>query len=187
MDWQQYAAQNQNSMVRYGITHLGNETIPSITIHGPATMNGTNILELAEINGLLNATKASFNRLHMNGNFQGQEVSIKEGEFNGSVGIIKSKVTGTISIYGLLIASESEFLDKIIFDSSEIYISNSKVQDILVLNSSEYSPAQKIYLKEGTVIKGTIIFNSGKGEVVVSSDSVISQSQVVGGKIVSKD
>jgi hypothetical protein len=121
----------------------------------------------------------------MNGKFTATEVTMKEGKINGSVEIKKSKI-GTITVYGLLIANDSEFEKKIIFDSSEIYISNSIVQDIVSINSSENPIGQKIYLKEGSIVKGTIVFNNGKGEVIVSGNSKLSPSQVTGGKITLK-
>jgi hypothetical protein len=149
-------------------------------------MNGTKIQELAEVNGVLNAMKASFNRLNVNGNFQGQEVAITEGKINGNTVLVKSKVSGIITIYGLLKANESEFSGKIVVDSSETFISNSKIQDILILNSSEKSIVQKIYLMDNTIVKGSIVFQSGKGEVIISNSPTISKSQVVGGKITLK-
>ena len=187
MDWQQYIPQNQNASVRYGITNLGEETISSITIHGPATMNGTKILELVEVNGTLNANKANINKLTLNGNFEGLDIHLKEGMINGTVSLRKSKVSGIITVYGLLTASECEFSNAIMIDSTEIHFSKSTLQDINVLNSATNPTVQKIYLKENTILKGKISFKSGKGEVIISGKSTITASQVIGGKITQKD
>lgn len=187
MDWQQYIPQNQNASVRYGSTNLGEETISSITIHGPATMNGTKILELVEVNGTLNANKANINKLTLNGNFEGLDIHLKEGMINGTVSLRKSKVSGIITVYGLLTASECEFSNAIMIDSTEIHFSKSTLQDINVLNSATNPTVQKIYLKENTILKGKISFKSGKGEVIISGKSTITASQVIGGKITQKD
>lgn len=187
MDWQQYIPQNQNASVRYGITNLGEETISSITIHGPATMNGTKILELVEVNGTLNANKANINKLTLNGNFEGLDIHLKEGKINGTVSLRKSKVSGIITVYGLLTASECEFLNSIVIDSTEIHFSKSTLQDINVINNATNPTVQKIYLNDNTILKGKISFKSGKGEVFASGKSTITASQVIGGKITQKD
>ncbi|MBP6740716.1 MAG: hypothetical protein KA146_12040, partial [Leptospiraceae bacterium] len=171
----------------YGITNLGEETISSITIHGPATMNGTKILELVEVNGTLNANKANINKLTLNGNFEGLDIHLKEGMINGTVSLRKSKVSGIITVYGLLTASECEFSNAIMIDSTEVHFSKSTLQDINVLNSATNPTVQKIYLKENTILKGKISFKSGKGEVIISGKSTITASQVIGGKITQKD
>ncbi len=187
MDWQQYIPHNQNAIVRYGITKLGEEIISSITIHGPATMQGTKILDMAEVNGSLNAVKATINKLTLNGNLEGLEIHLKEGKINGTVRLNKSNVSGMITVYGLLTASESDFSNAIVIDSTEVHFSKSSLQDITILNSSTYPTVQKVFLKDNTILKGKIIFNSGKGEVILSGQSTIIPSQVIGGQIIQKD
>jgi hypothetical protein len=187
MDWQQYIPENQNANIRYGITNLGEESFSSITIHGPTTMNGTKILEVAEVNGVLNANKANINKLNLNGNLEGSDIHLKEGLINGTVSLRKSKVSGMITVYGSLTASECEFLNNIVIDSTDINFSKSTLEGITVLNNTTNPTTQRVYIKDNTTLKGKILFKSGKGEVILSGKSTITTSQVVGGKIIQKD
>ncbi|MCB1192805.1 MAG: hypothetical protein H7A23_23455 [Leptospiraceae bacterium] len=183
MDWQQYIPQDNNGRISYGDTHFGKESFPSLTIYGNATLEGTTVNEKTAINGSVDANKATFNQITVNGNFQGTEIKIKDGFFNGSVSFKNTKVSGNLKINGSLISYYSDFKGKIFIDSTEIVFSNSKINDIIIENASTNFTKQTVHLKDKTVVKGSIIFKSGKGEVFVSGDSKLKENQIKGGKI----
>ena len=106
--------------------------------------------------------------------------------FNGVplyVSFKNTKVSGNLKINGSLISYYSDFKGKIFIDSTEIVFSNSKINDIIIENASTNFTKQTVHLKDKTVVKGSIIFKSGKGEVFVSGDSKLKENQIKGGKI----
>lgn len=187
LDWEKYIPENQNKNIRYGATQLIGESITSITINGPTVLDRATILDRIEVNGTINASKSKINHLIVNGNFSGFELNVKEIKVNGTVGLSSSIVSGTLTVYGLLNANECDFNGLILIDSSETYFNKSNIQDITILNNSFSLNTQKIYLKDNTAVNGKIIFKGGNGEVILSGNSTVTSSQIVGGKIFKKD
>lgn len=187
VDWEKNLPAKQDRKVRYGSTYLKEESISSLTIHGPAVMERTTILETIEVNGTLNASKSQVNRLIVNGNLSGFELNLKNGKINGTAKLSNSIILETLMVYGLLNANDCDFKSSVVVDSSETFFIKSNIQDITILNNSSNSVDQKVYLKDHSKVGGKITFKSGVGEVIVSGYSTVTPSQVVGGKIINRD
>lgn len=187
VDWEKNLPAKHNRKVRYGATQIGEESISSIIIHGPAVIDRVKILETMEVNGTLNASKSQVKHLIVNGNLSGFELSLSEVKINGIAQLSSSTVSGTITVFGSLNSHECIFKESIVLDSTETFFNKSNIQDITILNNSSNLITQKVYIKDHSKIIGKITFKSGIGEVIVSGNSTVTPSQVVGGKIINKD
>jgi hypothetical protein len=70
-----------------------------------------------------------------------------------------------------------------VVSSQKTVLRKCAVESLTVRKTSDYGEAQIIDLRGGTTVSGTITFESGIGEVWVSSDSELSSTQVHGAQI----
>jgi len=153
------------SMVPGSVT-CGSGSVDSLMANGMATLNGTVIKGSAVINGLLNAEDARFQSL----------------DVNGSTKLDQCTVSETAKIKGSLSASSTLFESILEVFSGEIHLTNSKVNRDLHIGHTD-AKKQTVYLDNFSEIFGNIVFDDGKGEVILRGKSKI-DGKVIGGQIV---
>lgn len=156
---------------QHGNTYCGsksfkNEKLTSVIVNGATELEGTRIEHLT-VNGSLAASKATMGELVV----------------NGSASLNNSIITGDLTINGLLDASRSQ-LHKLIIAASEATLSGSSATDIVV-RKDPFLRVQRLVLRRGTKITGSITFESGSGQVVISSDSSV-KGTIKGAEIIHK-
>ena len=146
-----------------GSVTCGKGTVSELSGNGMVTVNGTTVSGEAMINGLLSATDANFSSL----------------DVNGSANLTQCTINAKSEIKGSLTASSTKFDSGLTVYSSSTRFINSKVSGDLHLPHTE-TQKQIVYLDNFSEVTGDIIFDDGKGEVVVRGKSKIG-GKVVGG------
>ncbi len=96
----------------------------------------------------------------------------------------KSTFTGRVAIKGSFVAEESNFMENIELTTNKAIIRNSRLNTILVFPVMEGDAEQCIEIYNSD-IKGSVVFYSKKGKVMMDADSII-RGEVVGGEIAIK-
>lgn len=151
-----------------GSVTCGHGTVASLSGTGMVKVGGTTVSGATLVNGLLNAKDATFSSL----------------EVNGSAKLTQCIINDVARVKGLLTASSTQFAKTLEVYSSETHFINSKVSNDLYLGHTN-SRKHVVYLDNFSEVSGNIIFDDGKGEVILSGQSKIG-GKVIGGHVVSK-
>lgn len=151
-------------------THqYGKETLESLNGAGLIKLNGTTIT----------------NDLHFNGSLITKEAQIGSLDVMGEANLNQTTIHKASTIMGSLQATQSKFLQPITILSQKTLFTSCKLQGITVRKDDSYKGKQTIELKQGTIVDGPIHFESGKGEVILSSSSQV-LGPITGGKVIKK-
>jgi len=145
------------------VAHYGKDTFESFNHTGYVSLDGTKVLNQTTINGYLQARFAGFHDLLV----------------IGHVKIEDSWVYHKTNIEGGLFAINVQF-SKLTCRSSKVLLSHCRVSDLLI-QIPEDEEEQYVILCDGTEISGDVIFESGKGTILASEDSI--PKVVRGGRI----
>jgi len=194
----------------YGILRVGKDRIPGLSHNGSVYLDGTIVTEPIHINGSLDARRASFESLNLNGSallydctFNGQVQifgSIKAGNstFNESMTVnSKSMQFDSCKINGLNI-KENLRVNGIQINSSKInelnirenlrangiQLNSCKIYGLNIEENHSVNGIQTVVLQHGTIVTGPIEFESKNGEVIIDATSEC--GMVMGGKIIHK-
>lgn len=180
-------------------TQLSHEKYDSLTVNGALNFDDLKIEKMLNVNGYAGGKSLSCDNFIINGALEADEVHAKTGTVNGSLqgnsihiendltvhGSLegsKIKVFGKTEIYGAISASNSTF-DDIEISSSEAEFKGTTTNNITFKKPRKVERIQKITLKNQSIVKGDIVFESGKGEVYMSGDSKV-LGTIKGGTIV---
>lgn len=145
--WSDGFASPYQHVCDYGFHSYGRETVESIMMNGSAFLKGTTVLGSTCVNGNLQAEDATLNTLKV----------------NGTVDLRGSSVGGKVVVNGLLTADATQFNEEISIASEMVVFHNCKVASIKIRESSD--KVQVVELRNSTLVDGSIVFESGKGEV----------------------
>lgn len=161
---------NSDETVINGDYHASNQTISDkLQINGQARFDKNTIVKSTIIiNGTLIADGVTFeNDYHSNGNATiNESISERHANFSGNFSSSKSKFNQEI----LLLTNQATFSD-------------CQLKSIIVKKLSYVYSAQKIYLKNGSLVSDDINFESGCGVVYVDSTSKL-YGNVIGGAVI---
>jgi len=149
--------------------NYGAETLESLDVSGLAKLNGTTVINDLKITGTLIALYA-----HLN-----------DFEIIGEANLTDTKVDKEASIIGSLQATRSIFLRNLNLLTQKAIFTNCKVQSLSIQQDSAFKGKQTLELRQGTVVNGSIVFESGKGEILLYPGSRILGS-VTGAKVIKK-
>lgn len=149
-----------------GSNSYGAEIIESIHANGMVRLNGTTVRGCVEVNGQLNADHAD----------------IGSALINGKANLNQCHIQDTTIINGLLVGGNTTFQGDISIASEKIILSSCTASSILIRKIEGNSHHQVVDLRDGTIVYGDIVFESGHGQVMIDMDSGISGS-VHGGSI----
>lgn len=162
---------SETDEIAFGSHKYGQETMVAFDVNGSLELNGTVILGNLIVNGYLSAKKTEIGFLEVNGAAELKECKI---------------ISGAI-INGALEAEKSIF-QKELSIAAETTVLRSTTAESIIIRQLEKNPAQErnpiqiLELRDGTRINGSISFESGEGEVIISADSEII-GDVKGGKV----
>lgn len=144
----------------------GKGEVNSLIGNGMVTVNGTTILGDTDVNGMLNATDGSFNKLNV----------------NGTVSLVQCTVNETAQVKGALIASSCKFENTLSIFSNMTRFINSKINYNLTINHTD-NKEQIVYLDNHSEVNGDIIFEDKNGKVIVRGGSKVT-GNIYGGKLI---
>lgn len=139
-----------------GVMQFIRQNIPNIVSNGRVLIQETTVAESTKVNGMLDVVKSHLNELEINGN-----IEIKE-----------STVEGSTQINGVLKAFQTTF-SRISISSEAIFLSESKVLQDVIVRPSKEGFKQVLTLERNSRIEGSVIFESGRGEVRCLDGSTI--------------
>jgi hypothetical protein len=149
---------------------FGKESLESIDGTGLIKLNGTTVDNDVHVLGSLISQNGEMGSIHVNGEVSLTGTTVKNGgSVMGSFQAVRSKIEAPITIL-----------------SQKTVITNSKLSGITIKKDSAYKGKQIIELRLGSIVDGPIHFESGKGEVLLFSNSQV-LGPVTGGKIVKKN
>jgi hypothetical protein len=147
------------------------ETFENLKSAGVLKLNGSTIKNLLEVQGCLIAQAAKLGSL----------------EAMGEVNLTDSVVSQASTITGYLRAQGTTFKGPLTLSLYKAVFTASKIQGAITIQKQEaFKGRQVIELKQGTIVEGPIVFESGKGEVHLYSNSKL-YSSIEGGKLIRKN
>lgn len=154
----------------YGFQQYGKETQDAIQCNGSAILKGTTVCGLTEVNGSLNADNSALTTLQVNG----------QTILNNCV------ITHAANITGGLIADNTKFQSPLNVTSQKITLKKCTVESLNVKEVKGYTGTQIVDLRGGSMIIGSIVVDSGKGEIWISPNNELSAAQITGAIILKK-
>lgn len=149
----------------------GQETFENLKSSGVLKLNGTTVKHLLEIQGCLIAQAAKLGSI----------------EATGEVNLTNSLVFQASTINGYLRAQGTTFKSPLTLSLYKAVFTSSKILGgITVQRQEAFKGKQVIELKQGTVVEGPIVFESGKGEVHLYPGAKV-YSSIEGGKLIRKN
>lgn len=168
---QTYGEENMNKNAGYyGFQRYGKETLHSIHSNGTVALESTEVLGLVQVNGNLDAQASVMDALLV----------------NGQVNLYKCLIYKPSTINGFLKASNTEFKERLTIASQKIILSMCFLDSLIIKKTTGDNSTQVVDLRGGSHVSGTIIVESGNGEIWISSDTKIISEQVIGAKIIKK-
>ncbi|MEI6242303.1 MAG: hypothetical protein WCP39_02735 [Chlamydiota bacterium] len=153
----------------FGMTHFGNETLASIRSDGFLHLNGTHIIDTVHINGHLEAENAEIGNLVA----------------NGCAHLKNSIIKGTAIIHGTIDAHNTIFQNELSLTAEKASFSGCTLESIDVKKKALSFSSQTLEFHDHSKVKGSITFESKKGEVLLFNGSEVLGS-VYGGTILHK-
>lgn len=158
----QYTANNIN----HGSQTYGKETIEKIQANGFVKLDGTRVRDHLQVNGRLKA----------------KDAQIEEMQINGQATLDRSLIKQKSAVCGALIATDSTFEEELSVSSERALFDSCDLTSLRILRVGGYDGLQVVEMRGKTRIKGSITFESGKGEIITDPSVEISD-RVIGGKI----
>lgn len=151
-----------------GSVTCGKGTVSNLTGNGMVAVHGTTVSGATLVNGTLKAENATFSSI----------------EANGSVQLSQCTVNNAAKINGSLTATSTRFENTLTVSSSTVKLINSKVSRDLHIRHTD-ATQQTVHLNDSSEVSGNIIFDDGKGEVILRGGSKIG-GEVIGGRTILK-
>lgn len=149
--------------------NYGAEILESLQVSGLAKLNGTTITNDLHITGSLISLYAHLNRF----------------EIIGEANLTDTKAEKEGSVIGSLQAVRSTFLQNLTLLTQKAVFTNCKIQSLAIRQDSAFKGKQILELKQGTIVHGSIVFEGGKGEILLYPGSQI-LGPVSGAKVIKK-
>lgn len=141
----------------HGIVKYENETLGSVNAHGRVSIVTTTVTGPVQVKGILTAENSSLGSLQVHG-----KARIKDCTINGPT-----------TIYGYLDGEKTKFQNTIEAYSRKMRLRACSVDSIRIPQTNGSNKPPVIALLSGTTVAGSIIVESGNGEIWLSSDSEI--------------
>lgn len=152
-----------------GIHQYGNTELDSLDSVGLIKLNRTSILKQLRLTGSLIAQGAKIGSLDISGEANLTDTTIENGG----------------NVIGSFQATRSTLKKNLTVLSQKILITASNLESITIRQDSGFKGKQILELRQGTIINGSVHFESGKGEVLIFPGSQV-LGNVTGGKIIRK-
>ncbi len=156
--------------------------LPNHTSHGPSVINRTYIENTTQIYGPFTAYDNFFNKLIVYGPLDISDSQINKACIYGPAKIVNSRFINDLIISGFMVAKRSTF-NNISINAKKIFIEDSKVENIEVVEDNDPSTPQVLYLNNNVDIN-SIEFKSGEGIIILTSRNIdFSSTKVIGATV----
>ncbi|SCA58709.1 hypothetical protein AB751O23_AL_00090 [Chlamydiales bacterium SCGC AB-751-O23] len=152
-----------------GSSSFFNQTIDNLDFKGTVDLDDVNVKKDMHVQGIAKIEGGKIFNLQVEGILE----------------IEDSIVEGDVNIVGELEAENTQFMKTLIFIGEELELKKTQAQDIILKKPNESKLTQRVRVREGSVVQGNIIFESGDGEVILDNDSRF-LGNVQGGRVVSE-
>jgi hypothetical protein len=142
-------------------------------------------LEAIDGTGLIKLNGTTAQEIHLTGSLIAQDAQIGMLDIIGEANLKDSTIQNAASVMGSLQTTRTTFQNSLSILSQKALFTSSRLEAITVKKDTGYKGKQIIELRQGTLINGSIHFESGKGEVIVFPGCQV-LGDVTGGKIVKK-
>lgn len=159
------SADKQEWDYQAGFVHYGKENIPHVYANGTVFLNGTHIEQTLKANGDVEAIQAQIASLFVNGHIRLRNCVIHD----------KSFINGSLEAENCLLE------EKLSIATDLIILKNCETNSITIRPSKLNRP-QILDMRENTVVNGSIVFESGQGQVWTSKNSEVT-GYIKGAKI----
>jgi hypothetical protein len=149
-----------------GIIHYGKETLESVQGNGRVTLDETEVKSSVSVTGSLSTHKANLGSI----------------DVGGHAYLEKTTVFGDAKVSGFFSARETVFKKNLELTCQKVSLRRCDVGSITVHKTHLPFVSQVLELRHGTVCRGKIVFESGKGRVVLLGKSRV-DGEVKGGKV----
>ncbi|MBP7189828.1 MAG: hypothetical protein KA998_01075 [Rickettsiaceae bacterium] len=171
-----------------GFADLKNMKFHSLTVNGHLRFFDVKIDRRLEVNGSADGRKIKCRNFVIHGSITADGLRASEGIIHGTATFSNVEIAKNIDVYGAFVAKSVNIAGKSIVYGN-LSAENSKFQDIhleaeratflgttarnIVVKASKKHKKQTITLKGNSEITGTIVFESGNGEVIVDETAKI--------------
>lgn len=138
------------------------------TYTGPTSLEGSSFENLA-VTGPAHLKNIKAHFINITGPLHVEEVSCGTLQVIGPIQASHLQV-GQAILVGPTKASISKF-GNLTITADEIFLEDSSVGNITI--KKDQDKVQKLYLRAKTFVKGDIVFESGKGQIIMHKDSLI--------------
>jgi hypothetical protein len=149
-----------------GIAHYGKDKFESLKFNGRMTLEGTKISGPVEVNGSLSAQDATIGSLNVTGHSY----------------LSTTQVKGKALIDGFFSADKTTFGDELVVKAHRITLRECNVGTIIMKKVLWPFDNQVVELTDGTRCSGNVIFESGKGRLILRNGSTC-KGEVLGGDL----
>ncbi|MFZ4772594.1 MAG: hypothetical protein ACOYK9_01205 [Chlamydiia bacterium] len=167
--------------ITFGNVTYGKVTISEVNANGNVHLAGTKVSGSLNVNGNLKASDARLEKMTVNGEVLLENCTIKKMEVNGKMTLTKCSIEQKSQINGFVSATNCKFAGELVVASKKMVFDSCQIRSLSIPKESG-SQIQVVELKGATRVAGSITFESGNGEVVLSSMSKV-DGKVSGGKI----
>lgn len=150
--------------VSAGLLTCGKEKFDNVKAHGRVTLDGTLVIGELKVHGSLSCQNAFVNTLSV----------------TGHAFLNNTKIGGNAEISGLFSAEHCTFSGDLNVKEHKVVLKDCTTGSIHIKKVIWPFDSQVVELVEGSICTGDIVFESGKGRVILRDGSVI-EGHVVGG------
>lgn len=171
-----------------GFADLKNMKFHSLAVNGHLRSFDIKIDRRLDVNGSADVRKLKCRNFIIHGSINGESVRANEGivhgtaifsdievrkniDIYGSLSGKDMKVSGKTNVYGNMSVENSKFGD-VQLESETAHFIGTNVRNI-VIKASKKHKKQTITLKGNTIISGSVIFESGNGEIIMDDTAKI--------------
>ncbi len=153
----------------YGPTSLSNQNIQhGLSVHGPLDIENSSVNGLVHVYGPFSTHRSSFTRIEVSGPINASDVRFDSLDIDGMAKLQRVNASGLISIRGYLDADDSRLRDIVAY-SSEMLLHDTDADRIVI--KEQNSSKRQIVRLTGRTRVGSIVFESGNGEVIAGPDA----------------
>lgn len=144
------------------------ETLDSIQTNGVVSLKGTKVLGMVNVNGSFSAEASTIHSL----------------QINGDVHLMNCVIENSALINGSVVAQNTQFQNELSVATQKMTLKMCSVDSLTIRKVKGFTGTQIIDLRSGTTVKGSIVVESGNGQIIISPNSKIIESQVSGAVII---
>ncbi|MBS0633875.1 MAG: hypothetical protein JSR37_00245 [Verrucomicrobia bacterium] len=148
-------ATHDGKNVSSGIVHYGKETLSRLEAKGFVTLDGTYVRKGVDVVGNLSATNSHLNSLMV----------------QGRTNLVGSVVEGDVLVNGFFGAEHTTFRAPLVVSAQSITLKDCQLHTIVIKKPFWSIGQQVLELTDKSICKGSIVFESGNGKIVLTGNS----------------